>query len=1077
MGAGTGWTVALALLAAATAGGCASNPARDEAGGRAEQNVTTTFANADYSDANGWNQPQYYETIRYPDINGDGATDICGRGGGGIWCAVDDGKGHYVNDALLAPAFSDANGWAAPQYYSTIDFPDLDGDGKADVCGRGGGGVWCALSSGTTFGAPTLWNGSYSDANGWAQVQYYSTLQFPDVNGDGKADVCGRGAAGIWCALSDGTSFGATTNWIANFTDGFGWGQPQYYSTIRFADVNGDGKADVCGRGGGGVWCALSNGSSFDAATLWQSDYSDANGWNQPPYYQTIQFSDINGDGKADVCGRGGGGIRCALSSGTGFGSNDIWEPSFSDANGWAQPQYYQTIHIVQGTLCARGGAGILCAYSNGANAFTVHHLESANESDANGWTGAPYYRTIRLTSDFKVAERGGAGIWSGLVAEDNLSIATAAQADARRAALVQKVWGTPAIDTAQGVDTDTAPTVIDVSPLPAGVTVREYRITMPTSGGVPISGGPAAVVGFATHYLPATPTAKLAIVNPGHTCHYNSNPNQDNQAVIDLLNDGYAVLATYMPYYNPVQCGLSHDQLFDPASNFRPAGGAHPLIYFLDTVRRGLNYAIAHYGYTEIKMAGLSGGGWTTTLYAALDARITTGVPIAGSEPFTLRNPSDAEQEDVPSRGNDFFRFFRNGHQLVTGYKDLFVLGGYGVSRRLVQVLNRNDDCCFGQNEFKGDNAAEWDRSARAYEIEIREVLKAIGGSYRLEINEADDPGFAKHEFSSNTRMSGILTEFDGKLGIVGATPAGQLLARGAGSHLWWRNAATGVWMDTGLVAIGTPSVVSGAIAGHVHDVFYRDPSNHPVHAYFDGASWIATLDITGLSIDDPAAVSWGPGRIDVAALGTDYKLYHWRYDGAWHPFEAVSTTAQAVGPLTLTTWGPGRLDILFRGLDGGLYHVRSNGAPPFTVESTGMAIRSLPTALTSPGVLQAFIIGTDDRLYLGQQVNDGAWSWNNLSVTAGASFTPVLGSPSATVTPDGAFHVYARLPGGLGHFRWTSVAGWSFDDLVAPPAPPIEGSPVATTLGAFVVSPGSHSLSLFDSAGWHALGGYLDR
>jgi hypothetical protein len=88
--------------------------------------------------------------------------------------------------------------------------------------------------------------------------------------------------------------------------------------------------------------------------------------------------------------------------------------------------------------------------------------------------------------------------------------------------------------------------------------------------------------------------------------------------------------------------------------------------------------------------------------------------------------------------------------------------------------------------------------------------------------------------------------------------------------------------------------------------------------------------------------------------------------------------------------------------------------------------------------------------------------------------SATAVLGSPSATVTPDGAVHVYARLTSGLGQFRWTSVAGWSFDN---PGSPPIEGSPVATTLGAFVISPGNHSLSLYDSAGWHALGGYLDR
>jgi hypothetical protein len=110
---------------------------------------------------------------------------------------------------------------------------------------------------------------------------------------------------------------------------------------------------------------------------------------------------------------------------------------------------------------------------------------------------------------------------------------------------------------------------------------------------------------------------------------------------------------------------------------------------------------------------------------------------------------------------------------------------------------------------------------------------------------------------------------------------------------------------------------------------------------------------------------------------------------------------------------------------------------------------------------VLRAFVIGTDDRLYLGQQLNDGAWTWSNLSVVAGASATAVLGSPSATVTPDGAVHVYARL---------TSVAGWSFDN---PGSPPIEGSPVATTLGAFVISPGTHSMSLYDSAGWHMLGG----
>ena len=38
--------------------------------------------------------------------------------------------------------------------------------------------------------------------------------------------------------------------------------------------------------------------------------------------------------------------------------------------------------------------------------------------------------------------------------------------------------------------------------------------------------------------------------------------------------------------------------------------------------------------------MAGLSGGGWTTTFAAAIDKRITGSFPIAGSVPCSMRNP-----------------------------------------------------------------------------------------------------------------------------------------------------------------------------------------------------------------------------------------------------------------------------------------------------------------------------------------------------------------------------------------------------------------------------------------------------
>jgi hypothetical protein len=87
------------------------------------------------------------------------------------------------------------------------------------------------------------------------------------------------------------------------------------YGTLRFGDINGDGKMDVCGRAASGIYCALSNGSAFVSFGTWMSaDYTDALGWAPEPYSTTIQLGDINGDGKADLCGRGYAGLICARS-------------------------------------------------------------------------------------------------------------------------------------------------------------------------------------------------------------------------------------------------------------------------------------------------------------------------------------------------------------------------------------------------------------------------------------------------------------------------------------------------------------------------------------------------------------------------------------------------------------------------------------------------------------------------------------------------------------------------------------------------------------------------------------------
>jgi hypothetical protein len=236
----------------------------------------------DFSDANGWNKLDYYASLRFADVNGDGRPDICGRGAAGVSCALNNGNGTFNSIQQWDFFFSDANSWYLPEYGTTMMFADINGDGRADACARGIAGIWCSSSVGTSFGTTSLVQTDFSDANGWNKLDYYASLRFADVNGDGKPDICGRGAAGVYCALNNGNGrFGSVRLWDSFFSDTNSWQLLPYGTTMMFADINGGGRADACARGIAGIWCESSAGTSFEASSLVQTDFSDADGWLQ----------------------------------------------------------------------------------------------------------------------------------------------------------------------------------------------------------------------------------------------------------------------------------------------------------------------------------------------------------------------------------------------------------------------------------------------------------------------------------------------------------------------------------------------------------------------------------------------------------------------------------------------------------------------------------------------------------------------------------------------------------------------------------------------------------------------------
>ena len=56
---------------------------------------------------------------------------------------------------------------------------------------------------------------------------------------------------------------------------------PSHYRTIRFADVDGDGKQDLCYRTTTGLACHLANSAGGFGAAIDGPAWSDANGWDE----------------------------------------------------------------------------------------------------------------------------------------------------------------------------------------------------------------------------------------------------------------------------------------------------------------------------------------------------------------------------------------------------------------------------------------------------------------------------------------------------------------------------------------------------------------------------------------------------------------------------------------------------------------------------------------------------------------------------------------------------------------------------------------------------------------------------
>lgn len=147
------------------------------------------------------------------------------------------------------------------------------------------------------------------------------------------------------------------------------------------------------------------------------------------------------------------------------------------------------------------------------------------------------------------------------------------------------------------------------------------------------------------------------------------------NEKLVDrLLQAGFTVIVFNMPLVGEnTGPWATHDDM----SSLCP---------FVEPVIRYLN------DYGEAHMIGLSGGGWTTILAAAMDHRINKSISVSGSLPYDQRQPED--YGDFEQR--ELNRF--------ADYREI-----YAMANEQVAIQNRYDSCCFSGTALREISIPGW--------------------------------------------------------------------------------------------------------------------------------------------------------------------------------------------------------------------------------------------------------------------------------------------------------------------------------------------------------------------------------
>ncbi len=251
----------------------------------------------------------------------------------------------------------------------------------------------------------------------------------------------------------------------------------------------------------------------------------------------------------------------------------------------------------------------------------------------------------------------------------------------------------------------------------------------------------------IAYHFIPSQSNNRLIVYHQGHDGDFFLG----ESTIQFFLNRGYSVLAFAMPLlgmnnqptvdvipFGKISLLLAGNYLHD-IFKFLESEKFSPVKFFLEPIAVSLNYIKREFNYKSIDMIGLSGGGWTTTLYSAVDPRISKSYPVAGTLPIYLRPIQPGDIGDYEQCIPELYR--------MVNYLELYILGSYGDGRKQLQVLNKYDSCCFAGVGYQ------------TYEKEVKKIVSRLGkGEFAVYLDETH-----KEHIISEKALEVIINDLEG--------------------------------------------------------------------------------------------------------------------------------------------------------------------------------------------------------------------------------------------------------------------------------------------------------------------------